>query len=79
MKMFYTPHFYQRFFRLGIASLSGSESTLYKLTLNKKKTKFMIIGLRYRLASVVNSSVITIAENNINEESLDIILDEQLK
>ena len=57
--------------------------TANKLTLNKTKTEFMIIGSSYRLALIDESPVITIGDDNIkrvsHKKSLGIILDEHLK
>ena len=57
--------------------------TANKLTLNKVKTEFMIIGSRFRLASVINNPKIVIGGQNIKQvkhkKTLGVILDDQLK
>ena len=57
--------------------------TANKLSLNMKKSEFMIIGSRRRLASIENSPVLTLGGNNIKrvyqKKSLGMILDDQLK
>ena len=57
--------------------------TANKLSLNMKKTEFMIIGSRHHLTTFENSPILTLGENNIKrvfqKESLGMILDEQLK
>ena len=57
--------------------------TANKLSLNMKKTEFMIIGSRHHLTSIENSPILRLAENNIKrvsqKESLGMIQDEQLK
>ena len=57
--------------------------TANKLSLNMKKTEFMIIGSRHRLTTIENSPVLTLGGSNIKrvfqKKSLGMILDEQLK
>ena len=57
--------------------------TANKLSLNMKKTEFMIIGSRHRLTTIENSPVLTLGGNNVKrvfqKKSLGMILDEQLK
>lgn len=57
--------------------------TANKLTLNDKKTEFMLIGSRSRLASIENSPVLTLEGRHLKrvyyKKSLGMILDEQLK
>ena len=57
--------------------------TANKLSLNMKKTEFMIIGSRHRLTAIKNSPVLTLGGNNIKrvfqKRSVPMILDDQLK
>ena len=57
--------------------------TANKLSLNMKKTEFMIIGSRHHLTTIENSPVLTLGGNNVKrvfqKKSLGMILDEQLK
>ena len=56
---------------------------VYKLSLNKIKTEFMIIGSRYRLALINENPKIAIGDDNIKrvscKNSLGMIFNEQLK
>ena len=57
--------------------------TANKLSLNMKKTEFMIIGSKNLLTKIKNSPVLTLRENNIKrifqKRSLGMILNDQLK
>ena len=54
-----------------------------KLTLNKKKTEYMIVGSRQRLAKIDNDPEIKLGETNIKRvkqtKTLGVIVDDQLK
>ena len=54
--------------------------TTNKLSLNMKKTEFMIIGSRHRLTTIENNPVLTLGGNNVKrvfqKKSLGMILDE---
>ena len=53
-----------------------------RLTLNKEKTEYMIIGSRQRLAKIENEQELKLGETNINRvkcsKTLGVIVDEQL-
>ena len=57
--------------------------TANMLSLNMKKTEFMIIGSRHRLTTIENSPVLTLRGSNIKrvfqKKTLGMILDEQLR